>query len=56
METLSVSVEKVVTEFSEEKKLIHFSVKFLVWNSIVGSFGVLLLFWFSMVTQPGWVI
>lgn len=39
-----MSVEKVVTEFSEEKKnLVHFNEKFSVWNSIVGWFGVLLL-------------
>lgn len=38
METLSVSVEKVVTEFTEGKNLVHFNVKFSVWNSIIGSF------------------
>lgn len=48
-----VSVEKVVTEFSEEKKLIHFSVKFSVWKSIIVWFGLLLLLLMIMVTDPG---
>lgn len=47
-----MSVEKVVTEFSEGKNLIHFNVKFSVWKSIVVWFGLLLLL-MIMVTDPG---
>lgn len=58
METLFVSVEKVVTEFSQgkKKKLVHLNVKFLVWKSIVWLFGVSQFALFVMVTHPGWVI
>lgn len=59
METLFVSVEKVVTEFSQrkkKKKLVHLNVKFLFWKNVVGLFRVLQFSLFVMVTHPGWVI
>lgn len=48
-----MSVEKVVTEFSEGKKLIHFNVKFSVWKSIIVWFSLLLLLLMIMVSKPG---
>lgn len=53
METLGVS-GKSGHWIQWGKKLIHFNVKFSVWNSITVWFGLLQLPLSTMLTDPGW--